>query len=76
VNVATDGEEIVIVRQTIEGTHTGDLDFKTPLPATGKHMKIDQVDTYRIKDGHIVESWMVMDRFDLLSQLGVLPKPR
>jgi predicted ester cyclase len=74
-NVATDGDEIVIVRQTMEATHTGNLDFKQPLPATGKHVKVDQVHTYRIKDGKIVETWMVMDRFDLLSQLGVLPKP-
>jgi predicted ester cyclase len=59
----------------MEGTHTGNLDFKQPLPATGKHVKVDQVHTYRVKDGKIVETWMVMDRFDLLSQLGALPKP-
>jgi steroid delta-isomerase-like uncharacterized protein len=74
-NVATDGDEIVMVRQTIEGTHTGNLDFKQPLPATGKRVKIEQVHTYRVKDGKIVETWMVMDKFELLSQLGVLPKP-
>jgi predicted ester cyclase len=75
INVATDGDEIVIVRETVEATHTGNLDFKTPLPATGKRVKIDQVHTYRIRDGHIVETWMVMDRFDFLTQLGALPKP-
>jgi predicted ester cyclase len=74
-NVATDGDEIVIVRATAEGTHTGDLDFKTPLPATNKHMKVDQVHTFRVKDGRIVETWVVMDKFEFLSQLGMLPTP-
>jgi predicted ester cyclase len=74
-NVATDGDEIVMVRRTIEGTQTGRLEFKHPLPATGKHMKVEQVETYRVKDGRIVETWMVMDHLDLLTQLGVMPKP-
>jgi predicted ester cyclase len=74
-NIATDGDEIVIVRETVEATHTGNLDFKTPLPATGKHVKMDQVHTYRIKDGKIVETWMLMDHLDFLTQLGVMQKP-
>lgn len=74
-NVATDGDEIVIVRRTVEGTHTGNLDFKNPLPATGKHVKAEHVETFRIKDGKIVECWMLMDHLDFLTQLGVMPKP-
>lgn len=41
--------------------------------STNKHVKVDQVVTFRVKDGLIVESWMVMDRADLLGQLGVMP---
>jgi predicted ester cyclase len=70
--MAADGDE-VIVRVVAEGTQSGPLEFKNPIPATHKHMRIDQVLTFRLKDGHIVETWMVMDRLDLLGQLGVGP---
>jgi len=71
--VSADGDDVV-VRVVFEGTHTGNLDFKRPLPATNKHVKVDQVHTFRVKDGRIVEAWMVMDHLELLSQLGVLPR--
>jgi predicted ester cyclase len=73
--IATEGDDVIVVRAVMEGTQTGDLAFKTPIPATNKHIKVDQVHTFRIKDGRIVETWMVMDHLDLLSQLGVQPKP-
>jgi predicted ester cyclase len=71
--ISTDGDDLVVVRAVFEGTHMGLLDFKVPLPATNKHVKVDQVHTFRVKDGKLVEAWMVMDRFELLSQLGALP---
>lgn len=64
----------VIARVAFEGTQTGALDFaKMPLPATGKHVSVQQVHTYRVKEGRIVEAWMVQDRLDLLKQLGLAP---
>src|SRR5262249_5675961 len=70
--ISVEGDDVV-VRNVFEGTHTGNLDFKRPIPATNKHVKIDQVHTYRVKDGKVVEAWMVMDHLDMLTQLGVGP---
>ena len=66
----------VVVRAVFEGTQTGDLAFKQPVPATGKHVRIEQVQTFRIKDGKIVELWMTMDHLDLMKQLGLAPAPK
>jgi predicted ester cyclase len=68
--ISAEGDNVV-VRNVMEGTQTGTLEFKHPLPATGKHVRVDQVHTFRVKDGRIVETWMVMDRLDLNTQLGI-----
>lgn len=70
--IVADGD-IVVVRLVFEGTHTGRLAFaKMPLDATHKAVHVDQVHTFRVADGRIVESWMVMDRLDMMTQLGVM----
>jgi predicted ester cyclase len=71
--ISADADDVV-VRVVFEGTQMGELDFKQPIPATQKHVKVDQVHTFRVRNGKIVESWMVMDRLALMTQLGVLPK--
>jgi predicted ester cyclase len=71
-DVIADGDRVVL-RTTVEGTHTGTLEFQTPLPPTGKHFKIEQWHTYRVRGGAIVETWMAMDRFDFQRQLGLVP---
>jgi predicted ester cyclase len=71
-------DQDVVVRVTFEGTQTGTLEFKNPVLATNKHVKIDQVHTFRVENGKIVEAWMVMDHLEMLKQLGVgpgAPKP-
>ena len=71
-DAVADGDRVVL-RVAVEGTHTGDLAFAHPLPATGKHFKLEQVFTFRVANGKIVEEWMTMDRLDLMQQLGVMP---
>jgi steroid delta-isomerase-like uncharacterized protein len=66
-------DDIVIARVISEGTHKETLEFAKPIEATNKHMKVAQVHTFRIKDGKVVETWMVMDKLDLLTQLGQMP---
>src|ERR1700757_5363615 len=44
--------DIVSVRAVVEGTHKGDL---LGIPASGKHVRWDAVDVYRIADGKIAE---------------------
>lgn len=67
--------DVVILRVAADGTHTGRLDFKTPLPPTNRHMRVEQVHTFRLQNDRIVESWMVQDRLDVMTQLGVVPRP-
>lgn len=72
-SIAADGD-LVIVRLVFSGTHTGPLAFaKMPLDATNKPVSVDQVHTFRVADGRIVESWMVMDRLEFMTQLGMGP---
>jgi predicted ester cyclase len=71
-DVIAEGDRVV-VRSVFEGTQTGALAFKEPLPATGKHVKTEQLHVYRIKNGKIVEMWMTMDHLDVLKQLGLVP---
>jgi steroid delta-isomerase-like uncharacterized protein len=74
VDVTAEGDRVVL-RTIMEGTHTATLEFKTPIPATGKHVNIEQVHTFRFKDGKVVEMWMSMDHLDLMKQLGAFPPP-
>jgi predicted ester cyclase len=46
------------------------------LPRAGKPMQIDVFDVCRFADGLMVEHWGVPDRFAMLGQLGLLPKPQ
>jgi predicted SnoaL-like aldol condensation-catalyzing enzyme len=56
--------EKVWMRMRGRGTH-----------ALGKPIELDVIDICRFQDGLMVEHWGVPDRFALLDQLGVLPKP-
>lgn len=44
-------------------------------PPTGKSFAITVIDVCRFADGKIVEHWGVPDRFHLMAQLGLLPRP-
>jgi steroid delta-isomerase-like uncharacterized protein len=56
---------------TIRGTHRGDFG---DIPATGKRIVFQAVDIWRFKNGKIVErSVALIDRLNLMQQLGVLP---
>ena len=50
------------IRVVHEGTMTGALEFKTPIPASNKHVTIVQVHEMRVANGKIVEVWMTMDK--------------
>jgi predicted ester cyclase len=60
-------------RMTARGTNHGSFFGFAP---TGKSFAITVIDVCRFDDGKIVEHWGVPDRFALLDQLGLLPKPR
>ena len=62
----------VWVRMTGRGTHSQEFMGRPP---TGKSFVITVVDICRFEKGEIVEHWGVPDRFHLIAQLGLLPRP-
>jgi predicted ester cyclase len=63
----------VWARMTARGTNHGTFLGFAP---TGKCFTIAVLDVCRFDHGKIVEHWGVPDRFALLDQLGLLPRPR
>jgi predicted ester cyclase len=58
-------------RGHITGVHTGPFGG---IPATGAAIDVETVDVVRLgEDGRVTERWGGLDRFALLTQLGVLP---
>jgi predicted ester cyclase len=62
----------VWVRLTGRGTNLGGFMG----PPNGKRFEITVFDQVRFKDGKMIEHWGSPDRFALLAQLGLLPKPQ
>ncbi len=64
-----EGDKIV-VRTTMEATHTGDF---FGIPPTGKRVSLDGIHILRIADGRIAEHWGNNDDLGMMRQLGVIP---
>jgi steroid delta-isomerase-like uncharacterized protein len=62
------GDDAVAVRTTMAGTHRGDF---FGLPATGRTVRVNQINIERFRDGRIVAHHRVTDMADLMKQLGV-----
>src|SRR5690242_6615855 len=62
--------DIVAVRRTFRGTHTGSL---MGMPPTGKQVTTTAMTFNRIANGKFVEGWNNADDLGLLRQLGVIP---
>jgi predicted ester cyclase len=61
----------VWARMTARGTNRGGFMG----PPNGKSFQIAVFDVCRFADGKIVEHWGSPDRFAMLAQLGLLPRP-
>lgn len=55
-------EDVITVRGTISGRHTGTL---YDLPATGREVVFGTIGVHRVENGTIVESWQMADRATL-----------
>jgi steroid delta-isomerase-like uncharacterized protein len=64
--------DIVSVRAVVEGTHKGDL---LGIPASGRHVKWDAVDVYRLADGKIAEEWAADDLLAFVYGVGAYTPP-
>jgi steroid delta-isomerase-like uncharacterized protein len=62
-------EDAVVIRVIMTGTHVGDL---FGLPATGRRVKVDQINIERIENGRIAEHWRVTDELSLMRQLDAI----
>src|ERR1700693_3978338 len=66
-------EDLVVMRLVVSATQQGDL---LGIPATGKPVCWDAVDSYRVEDdGKISEEWAADDMAAFASQLGALQLP-
>ncbi len=62
----------VAVRYVVEGTHQGNL---LGIPPSGRRVRWDAVDVYRLADGKIVEEWAGDDTTAILYQVAVYTPP-
>lgn len=64
-------DDLVSVRYTATGTHTGDLWGIEP---TGNSGTVTGQAIYRIEDGKVTECWHEFDRLGMFQQLGIIPE--
>lgn len=62
----------VAVRAYLTGTHSGPF---LGIPATGRQIRYDSNELYRIADGKIAEEWICSDMLTLMMQIGAVPAP-
>jgi len=64
--------DTVAVRYIVEATHEGNL---LGIAQTGRRVRRDAVDIYRLADGIIVEEWAADDMAAILYQVGAYTPP-
>jgi steroid delta-isomerase-like uncharacterized protein len=65
-------EDTVWCRFVVEGTNEGSL---FGFPATGKTVRWDEIDSYRVANGKITEEWSSPDVTNILYQVGAYTPP-
>ena len=68
--IIAEGDKVAC-REIMKGTHLGE--FKG-IPPTGKHIKMINTSIIRIENGKFAESWVTLDEWNLMRQLGVVPE--
>ncbi len=64
--------EKVFTRMTFEGTHNGEF---MGIPATGRQVSIDVIDTFRLQGGRITDHWGMADQLSMMQQMGIVSPP-
>jgi predicted ester cyclase len=64
--------DTVVVRLVVEGTHKGNL---LGIPATGKHLRWDAVDLYKLSGGKVSEVWAGDDFLAVMIETGAFKPP-
>ena len=68
--VTEENGEFQMIYWTFEGTHLGPMG---PIPATGRKVKLNGLDVFRVANGKIQELYLGQDAMSLMQQLGVIP---
>jgi predicted ester cyclase len=64
--------DTVVVRVVLRGTHQGPLWVFEP---TGKQMTMHGIHLIKLRDGKILDHWLVENRAAMMMQLGLAPPP-
>jgi predicted ester cyclase len=64
--------DLVSNRYRFHGKHTGEI---MGMPATNKAFDVSALDMIRVRDGHIVENWTLLDFPAMMQQLGLAEGP-
>jgi predicted ester cyclase len=59
----------VVGRNTVTGTHLGEY---MGVPPSGQTITYEEIFIFRFADGHVAETWGVVDVFSQMRQLGVI----
>jgi predicted ester cyclase len=70
-DIVADGDTVAI-RFVVEATHEGELLGIAP---TGRRVRWDAVDVYRLRDGKISEEWAADDLTAILNAVGAYKAP-
>ena len=62
--------DAVIARVTLTGTHEGEF---MGIPATGRKIEVNEIHTYKLEGGKVVEHRVGRDDLGAMRQLGVIP---
>jgi steroid delta-isomerase-like uncharacterized protein len=65
-------DDHVAVRVSLGGTHQGDF---VGVPATGRKVRFESMEVFRLDGGKVAEQWVVMNALGLFQQLGAIPTP-
>jgi predicted ester cyclase len=65
-------DDLVVSRIVGRGVHEGEL---LGIPATKRDVETDGIAIHRIRDGKIVDYWVVVNVARVLQQVGALPGP-
>jgi predicted ester cyclase len=64
--IIADGDSVA-TRGYFTGTHKGDFNG---IGATGKKVRVDYIDFWKMSSGKAVENWVQMDNVGLMQQIG------
>jgi steroid delta-isomerase-like uncharacterized protein len=64
--------DMVVVEQTLKGTHKGAID---KIPASNRSVSVHAVDIYKMKDGKVARAWTYTNTMELATQVGMFNVP-